>query len=136
MIRFLGMMVLSVFAAFVIFVGGLYLASELGGEVVVLRSFDPDGRGYDTRVWIVDYDGRGYLRGGPDSDWVGRVMRNPEVELDRGGQKVRFRVVPTKRVREPINHLMAEKYEIADVLIGLTGDRTQDIPLRLEPVGL
>ena len=132
--RFLISVALLLVGALVLAVGAMFLASELGGEVVGLRSFDAEGRGHDTRLWIVDHENRSYLRGSPDSGWYARIEATPQVELDRAGQTQSFQAIASQSMSEHVNRLMAEKYGVADQLIGLTADRDQDTAIRLEPL--
>ncbi|MFP8875157.1 MAG: hypothetical protein VCB42_11685 [Myxococcota bacterium] len=133
--RFILRVSILIAAAVVLAVGAGLLASELGGEVVRLRSFDADGRGHDTRLWIVNDGGRSYLRGRPGSGWFDRVAASPQVELERSGQTGRFRAVPVEPMRDRVNRLMAEKYGWAEQLIALQREMDQTMPLRLDPAG-
>lgn len=132
--RFIISVALLLVAALGLAVGAMFLASELGGEVVGLRSFDAEGRGYDTRLWIVDHENRGYLRGSPDSGWYTRIEATPQVELDRAGQTQSFQAVPSESMSEHVNRLMAQKYGVADQMIGLAADVDQNTAIRLEPL--
>ena len=127
--------VFLILGAGVLVVGAGLLAGELGGEVVRLRSFDAEGRGHDTRLWVVDDGGEIYLRGRPESRWFERVGSSPEVEVERSGRTGRFRAVPVQEWRDRVNRLMAEKYGWADQWIGLQRNVDQTTPLRLDRVG-
>ncbi|MFP6639460.1 MAG: hypothetical protein VCC04_04385, partial [Myxococcota bacterium] len=118
--------------AVVLAVGAGLLAGEWGGEVVRLRSFDAEGRGHDTRLWVVDDGGEIYLRGRPESRWFERVVSSPQVEVERSGRTGRFRAVPVQGRRDRVNQLMAEKYGWADQWIGLQRDVDQTTPLWLD----
>src|SRR5258706_12811317 len=64
---------------------GTYLAGERT-EVAVLRSYEADGTPKDTKMWIVDYDGKPHVRiRRPGRGWGERLKANPEVELTRRG---------------------------------------------------
>jgi hypothetical protein len=132
--RFLVNLVLLLGAALVLAVGAMFLASELGGEVVGLRSFDAQGRGHDTRLWIVDHENRSYLRGNPDSGWYARIEATPQVELERAGETRSFRAIASQSMSEHVNRLMAQKYGVANQMIGLTADVEQNTAIRLEPL--
>lgn len=64
---------------------GTYLAGERT-EVVVLRTYEADGAPADTKMWVVDHDGKPYVRiGRPGRGWGERLKANPKVELTRAG---------------------------------------------------
>ena len=132
--RFVINVVLLLLAGCGLAVGAMFLASELGGEVVGLRSFDAEGRGYDTRLWIVDHENRGYLRGSPDSGWYARIEAAPQVELDRAGQTQSFQAIPSESMSERVNQLMAQKYGVANQMLGLAADVDENTAIRLEPI--
>ena len=132
--RFAAGLLIFVIASLLFAVIAIFVASEMSGEVVRMRSFDIDGRAKETRLWVVDYEGRLYLRGRPDSGWYSRVELVPEVELERSGEVRRFRVVPSEHLRSPINELMAEKYGFGDQLIAVIRNMNEVVPLRLDPL--
>ncbi len=108
------------------------------GEVVTLTTNGPSGAERETQLWIVANGDALYLRASSDgSEWLARVEAAPEVTLDRGEEKRRFRATPERRaeVRERVNRAMAEKYGFADRLVGLVADAEQSVPVRLEPLG-
>ena len=79
---------LLLWAAIVLFaVGfGTYWAGEQT-EVVVLRTADAAGRGYETSMWVVDYEGEPWVRvANPERGWYLRLLENPSVELVRNGR--------------------------------------------------
>ena len=118
----------------VVFLGAVMSASELGGEVVVLRTYQEDGLARTTSLWIVEDRGQLWLRAGqPGSAWLARLQVNPDVELERGGRVTSYRAVPMPLQRDRINQLMAEKYGWADRLIDLTRDGSVAVPVRLDP---
>lgn len=131
--RFLFRVLLLIVGALVLAMGAMFLASEMSGEVVRMRSFDGEGRGHETRLWIVDHDGHSYLRGRPESAWYGRVAAVPEIELERDGEFQRYRAVPSERMRGPINGLMLEKYGMGEQMIALFRNMDEVMPLRLDP---
>jgi hypothetical protein len=112
-------------------------ASELGGEVVTLRTRDGAGEAA-TRLWVVDDAGAQYLRAGnPGSGWLVRIQADPDVTVERNGFNARYRAVPvTNDPGQParIHALMREKYGIADRIVSVLGDRSQSIAVRLDPV--
>jgi hypothetical protein len=111
------------------------LAAE-SGEVVVLTTRDAADASHETRLWVVDLEGRAWLRAGSDvAGWYGRLAARPEVEVERAGMAGRYRAVPVPEARERVNALMLEKYGLADRWIGFWFDRSDAIPIRLEPAG-
>jgi hypothetical protein len=110
------------------------LAAE-SGEVVVLTTRDAEGAPHETRLWVVDLEGRAWLRAGADAaGWYGRLAASPEVEVTRSGVSSRYRAVPAPDARDRVNALMREKYGLADRWIGFWFDRSDAIPIRLDPV--
>ena len=116
----------------------LFFASQLAasesGEVVVLRTLDEVGRPHETRLWVVDRDGRPWIRAGnAGSGWFVRLQANPAVEVVRGGETLRVRAVPVPEARDRINDLMNEKYGFADSYICFFLPRERKIPVRIDP---
>jgi hypothetical protein len=130
-----GKLLLALAVAALLFVLAVALASEYGGEVVHLYTQDHEGAERETSLWIVEDDGRLYLRAGnPSSGWLARLREHPEVEMERAGRRQRYRAVIAEEQRARVSHLMAEKYGWADWLIGLTRDEGGSVPVRLEPL--
>ena len=110
-------------------------ATPLVGEVVTLHTRDAGGDWQTTPLWIVDLEGGSYLRAGdPDeSGWVTLLRANPEAQLDRAGQLRAVVLVEQPARLQEVHDAMAEKYGWADDFVNLlTGDRSQDLPLRVE----
>jgi len=118
--------------------GGIYGASELGGEVVTLHTQAADGGDAVTRLWVVDDAGAQYLRAGnPSSAWLQRIQANPDILVERNGVATRYRGVPvTGDPSQParVHALMRDKYGIADRIVSVLGDRSKSVPVRLDPV--
>jgi hypothetical protein len=119
------------------FLGALLLASEMVGEVVVVHSKAADGSEKATRLWIVqDDDGTLWLRGKPDSVWVGHIGQNPVVEVDReDGAKAQMRATAVNEpaAREKVHALMRRDYGAVDAVIGAMRDGNTSVPVRLQP---
>jgi hypothetical protein len=108
------------------------------GEVVKLRTVDGRGRSHETVLWLVELDSGAYLRSGdPQSAWLARLRRSPEVTLERGSEPRPFlaRPVDDPAVRRAVNEAMAEKYGVADRLVRAAVDVAQSVPIRLVPSG-
>jgi len=118
----------------VIAVVGVLLASEFGGEVVIVTTFDDRGEPHETRLWVVDYGPEPWLRAGnPEASWLANIRNFAEVEMERRGFSARFQALteadPNTATR--IDRLMAQKYGIADQVIGLMRGGTSPVPVRL-----
>ncbi len=125
-----------VLAVLLIAGGGIFAASELGGEVVVLTTQDASGAPRETRLWVVDDAGSMWLRAGQARNaWLRRLQANPSVRVERAGQVGNYRAVPVAEdaARLRVHELMAEKYGWADHLIGLIRDGAASIAVRLDP---
>lgn len=119
------------------FGGSIYGASELGGEIVTLRTRD-GAKEAETRLWVVDDGGFQYLRAGdPGSGWLQRIGLDPEVVVERNGVATRYRGVPVigdPEQPERLHARMREKYGIADRIVSVLGDRSLSVAVRLVPV--
>jgi hypothetical protein len=108
------------------------------GEVVKLTTFDAHARAHETELWIVDVDGRRYLRADlPGAEWLARLRERPEAELRSDGTSERVRALPVEdaAVREAVERAMAEKYGILDRLVGVVRDEARVVPVAIEPLG-
>jgi hypothetical protein len=109
-------------------------ASELGGEVVTLYTRAPGGGESRTSLWVVEHEGFQYLRAGDrDSGWFERLRHAPEVRVERGGKVATYQAVPTPELTATIDALMAERYGLADRLIGLVRDPSKSMAVKLVP---
>jgi hypothetical protein len=107
---------------------------EVGREVIVLRTEEPDGGWHESRLWIVDDEGVSYLHGG-DSGWMHNLKARPIVEVERGGETRRYRAVPVPGPHPRIHELLRAKYGIADRWVRFVGpDKEYTMPVRLDPV--
>jgi hypothetical protein len=106
-------------------------------EVVVLHTTGADGARQTTRLWIVDDADGAWLRAGHDgSSWFRDLEARPDVEVERGGETLAVRAVPSRDPadRARINALTATKYGWAESLYGMVSSRDDAaIPIRLEP---
>ena len=86
---------LGIAVALVLVLGAaLFGLGELG-EVVVLKTVDPEGAAHETRLWVIDDSGQTWIRAGdPSSRWLARLRTSPDVELTRGGETRPVRAVP------------------------------------------
>ena len=120
-----------------VFVGLMLMqmvASE-SGEVVVLSTRGEGDAAEETRLWVVDHEGRQYLRAGqPQSGWFMRLRANPRVGLEREGARNAWDAVPEPDKQAVINDLMQAKYGWADSFIGMMFGRDDATPVRLDPI--
>jgi hypothetical protein len=130
----LGRIVALVVALPVVYFGLMIGASELAEEVVVLHTTDERGRDQRTSLWVVDDELETlWLRAGmPESSWLLRIEANPEVELERAGQRAEYTAVPVPEARERIHQLMRERYGLADRIISALRDGSESVPVRLD----
>ena len=115
---------------------GTYWAGEQT-EVAVLRTSDTLGRGYETKLWVVDHEGAPWIRvAKPERSWYRRLVGQPRVELVRGGAPHAYRARPyaePERAAE-LDGAFREKYGLVDWWYGLLL-RRHAIPVKLEPTG-
>jgi hypothetical protein len=123
----------GIFVVVLVLVGVQMFASETG-EVVVITTRDAEGPQHKTRVWIVDSDGRQWLRAGSDqSGWYQRLMQTPTLQLERNGVVGEYGVEPVPAQIDTINRLMHDKYGWADSYVGMLFGRDHAMAIRLDP---
>jgi hypothetical protein len=125
---------LAVLAALALLAAGTFVAGEQT-EVVVLRTFDPDGTPHETRMWVIDVGGVPWVRvASARRGWYQRLLAEPRVELVRGGRAeprlARPSTDPT--VSRAVDEAFAQKYGLVDAWYGLLL-RHDPVPIRLEP---
>jgi hypothetical protein len=107
------------------------------GEVVQLTTYDARAHAHQTDLWIVDVDGRRYVRADlPGADWLERLRAHPEVRLRRDDveERVTARPVDDPGVRDAVARAMAEKYGLVDDLVGILRNEAAVVPVVLEPI--
>ena len=107
------------------------------GEVVKLTTYDARAHPHETDLWIVDVDGRRYVRSDlPGADWLERLSANPEVELQRDSVKERLmaRPIDDPALREAVDRAMTEKYGFLNRFTGILRDEDAVVPVMLEPI--
>jgi hypothetical protein len=106
---------------------------EVGNEVVVLRTEEPDGSWYESRLWIVDDSGYAWLHGDRRSRWMRNLESRSTVKIARGGETARYRATQIPGPHLGIHEKLREKYGLADRWVRLTGpDKETTAPVRLE----
>jgi hypothetical protein len=104
---------------------------EVGREVIVLRTENPDGAWLESRLWIVDEGGFPYLHGA-DSAWMRNLKERPTVEVVRAGETHRYRAIVVPGPHPAIHELLRAKYGIADRWVRFVGREKNAAPVRLE----
>lgn len=105
-------------------------------EVVVLRTGDALGRGHETKMWVVDYQGVPWVRvANPERGWYQRLLENPKVELVRAGETrpCLARPYDVPEIAAELDAVFREKYGLVDWWYGLLL-RRHPIPVKLEPI--
>jgi hypothetical protein len=130
---------LGLVAVLALLAGGLLALSECSGEVVVLHTRDVGGRDHTTRRWVIEREGRLWLRAGSrptkdPSSWFARLRANPSVELERSGERRVYHAVVVPEENARLDELMAETYGLADWLIVSLRSEGPSTPVRLDPV--
>jgi len=114
---------------------GSYWAGEQT-EVVVLRTSDSIGRGYETKMWVVDLEGVPWVRvANPQRGWYRRLLEQPRVELVRAGQVQACLARPydVPEIAAQVDAAFRVKYGLVDWWYGLLL-RRHPIPVKLAPV--
>jgi hypothetical protein len=123
--------------AFDAFLGVTQLALEPGRAEGVLRTFDDDGKVYESRMIVIDDGDETWVQSGHHfRGWYHRLRRNPDVELVRGGEVLRYRAVAldTPEAKAHMKKLLIERsgtfgyYAIRTVLLF-----AEVRPVRLDP---
>ena len=133
------MRVLVFLVAFVaaLLAGAVVVASEMGGEVVVVTTSDERGVEFETSLWIVEDVGSQWLRAGNrESAWCQRLLANPVIKMERGGEVATYRAHAEPDATARVNGLMARDYGLADRVVGLLRDDAKSLAIRLEPIDL
>lgn len=122
----------------VIYMGLIYGASELGGEVVILDRLDANGEVSQVRIWVVDQGDASFVEhGDANAFWITDLADSPTVVLNRGGESLSYIGVADNDSHDLYHELRAEKYSWADQLIAnLTGGNAEceGLPVRLSLV--
>jgi len=109
------------------------------GEIVTLYTQEA-GRSYSTQLWIVEVDGREYLRANrPNARWLGRLRVNPAVGLRRAdaphgsSESYWARPIEDEGLQGRVDAEIARKYRFADKTWGRFVDRARAKLIELEP---
>ena len=103
----------------------------------VLVTFDESGGRHETRLAVVDHEGDVWVQSGHHfRGWYERALRNPDVELVRGGETHRYRAVPidTPETEALVRGLLRDRAGPARFAVIRTVLLFADIkPVRLDP---
>jgi hypothetical protein len=119
-----------------LYLAAIYVASELGGEVVTLNRTDANGEMSQVRIWIVDSDGKSWVEhGDSDAPWITRLAQSPELVLTRAGNETHYAGTPDRDAHDLYHKLRREKYGLGDQVIELltgSSDDCEGVPVRLQ----
>jgi hypothetical protein len=104
-------------------------------EVAILTTYQ-EGITYHTRLWVLDDGVTLWIRaGGTNRRWYRRLVGDPIVELDRDELIRGYRAEPDPdpRIVARVNHLMREKYGLADGIFCAIHMWSEVMPIRLLP---
>ena len=113
-----------------------FVLAELVTEVVVLRTYDSEGSPYETRVTVIDIEGRPWIRGRSYRGWFRRVGANPDAEVHRAGawQRVRASISRDPADAAAFGEVMVENdgltYRYLDFITRMSSN---EVPVRLVP---
>jgi predicted outer membrane lipoprotein len=112
-----------------------YLASERV-EVLTLHTLDAAGAPKDTRIWVLDHEGRSYIRTSEGSGWHARLVAQPTFDITRSDVRATYTATERPELRDTLNPLFREKYGWGDAFISaMVGGRESAIILELVPAG-
>jgi hypothetical protein len=105
-------------------------------EVIELLTTDPDGKPRETKVWIAEMDGRGYVRTN-DSRWYQNFVRDPNGVIRYGGAEfpIRAEIVKDDALRARVDAVFAKKYPLSMKIAGFFGRHGGDNCLALSASG-
>ena len=113
---------------------GVTLVALESGEVVVLRTYDSDGKPRDTRTWVADDDDGSWIEAAnPKRPFLAQLKAHARVQLRRGGRwrPCQADIAPNPEGHERIRRLLAFKYGWKDRWIGLLTDTSRSLAVRL-----
>ena len=101
-------------------------------DVIELLTTDADGKPRETKVWVAELDGRGYVRTN-DSRWYQNFVRDPNGVIRYGDAEypIRAEVVSDDALRTRVDEVFAKKYPLSMWVAGLFGRRGGDNCLAL-----
>jgi len=112
------------------------------GEVVTLVTTDDQGSEHATQLWVVELDGRLYLRSAePDTYWLARLksrakvglVNAPHITHDTPALPYRAVIVEDPATAARVSDAMLEKYGFVDQMFHMIGKREESVAIRLDP---
>ena len=115
--------------------GLLYAARNFGGEVATLYTHDELGRSFRNHVWVAKDESVVWIRAEqPTSVWLDRLINEPTVALERGGEREDYEASLRPDHRSYVNRLMADRYTWAEWVLSFVEDRDEAVPVRLDVI--
>lgn len=120
------------------FVGVLYGASELGGEVVTLHKSLEDGSVRKTRIWIVENtEGVWIEHGDASSYYMTQLNDDSTLTLERDGAIQKYVAELDPNAHVTYHELRRKKYGWASAIVDAVGgdeNTCGGTPVRLSPM--
>ncbi len=111
-----------------------YGMRNFSGEVATLYTMDSSGRTFETQLWVVDEGHKVWIRSlRPTNPWLDRLIDQPMVKLQRGDVLAEYSASPVTHRRSRVNSLIAARYGWADWLLSTIEDRSEAVPIYLDP---
>ena len=134
--KWLGIALGGLFAVALAFIASIYVASEVGGEVITLHRPAEDGSTSALRLWIVDEGGVSWIEhGDPSAFWIQNLGEGSTLTIERDGRTVSYAASRDPESHGRYHELRNQKYGWADDYIGFATGKTADcpsVPVRLE----
>ncbi len=120
------------FASPILFGAALFWATQYGGETVELETVDERGTSFHTTLWVVDLHDEPWLRAGdPEATWLQRLKVDPDVFLNRDGERKPYRAEVSEGDAWRVDEAMREKYAWADWIVSWVHDPAGVVAIRL-----
>jgi len=89
-------------------------------ETVEVVTHDDDGKARETTVWLLVYEGQGYIRTG-GTRWGANIQRDPDLLLRVGGDEFALRTasIPEGDEYTALADAFRKKYGFQDALMGV-----------------
>ncbi len=121
--------------------GSLYLASELGGEVVILEKSVAPNETRMVRLWIVEDSAIANVawieHGDKSASWIQQLSEDPIITLTRDQRTLQYHATLDEAAHDLMHRLRRAKYGWADrfieLLFGKSSETCTDATIRLVP---
>jgi hypothetical protein len=112
----------------------MFSARNYSGEVATLYTTDRDGRVFETQLWVLEDHHELWIRSNrATSQWLDRLIQNPEIQLSRDGVVKNYIATPLAHRRAHINALSVERYGWAEWILTNFENRDETVPVFLDP---